>query len=109
MAETKSNLRGTLDLMILKSLALEPLHGVGIFRRIQQMTGGAIEVSYGSLFPAVHRMEEKGWLSAEWDASDNNRQAKYYRLTKAGRKQLEHEEQDWQRVVEIVSAALRFR
>jgi PadR family transcriptional regulator, regulatory protein PadR len=109
MRESKSNLRGTLDLLILKALALEPLHGVGIYRRIQQITGGEIEVSYGSLFPAVYRMEEKGWLESEWSTSENNRQAKYYRLAKAGKKQLEREERDWQRVVNVVSAALRSR
>ena len=109
MRESKSNLRGTLDLLILKALALEPLHGVGIYRRIQQITDGEIEVSYGSLFPAVYRMEEKGWLESEWSTSENNRQAKYYRLAKAGKKQLEREERDWQRVVNVVSAALRSR
>jgi transcriptional regulator len=107
MAESKSNLRGTLDLLVLKSLALEPLHGVGIFRRIHQITQGAFEVSYGSLFPALHRMEEKGWLSAEWSASEHNRRAKYYRLTRAGKKQLELEEREWERVIRAVAAALR--
>jgi transcriptional regulator len=107
MAESKSNLRGTLDLLVLKSLALEPLHGVGIFRRIHQITQGAFEVSYGSLFPALHRMEEKGWLSAEWSASEHNRRAKYYRLTRAGKKQLELEEREWERVIRAIAAALR--
>jgi transcriptional regulator len=107
MAESKSNLRGTLDLLVLKSLALEPLHGVGIFRRIHQITQGAFEVSYGSLFPALHRMEEKGWLSAEWSASEHNRRAKYYSLTRAGKKQLELEEREWERVIRAIAAALR--
>ena|SRR5688572_10844961 len=107
MAESKSNLRGTLDLLILKAVALEPLHGVGMARRIEQITGGAIDVSYGSLFPALHRMEEKGWLAADWEVSENNRRAKYYRLTKAGKKQLEREQRDWQRVVTAISGALR--
>ena len=106
-ASKSSNVRGILDLLILKSLALEPLHGVGIFQRIHQITQGAIEVSYGSLFPALHRLEEKGWLAAEWDASDNNRRAKYYRMTKAGKKQLALEEREWEKVVKAVSAALR--
>ena len=100
------SLHGSLDLLILKSLALEPLHGVGVFRRIHQITKESIEVSYGSLFPALHRMEEKGWLVADWDASENNRRAKYYELTKLGRKQLAIEEREWDRVVKAVTAAL---
>jgi PadR family transcriptional regulator len=85
-------LRGTLDLLVLKALSLEPLHGVGISRRITQITKGAYRVSFGSLFPVLHRMEESGWVEAEWRSSDNNRRAKYYRLTSAGRAQLKDEE-----------------
>jgi transcriptional regulator len=99
-------LRGTLELLILKALAAEPLHGVGVFQRIQQITGATVEVSYGSLFPALHRLDERGWLSAEWRASDHNRRAKYYRLTPTGRRQLQREEQEWRRIVAAVSAAL---
>jgi len=99
-------LRGTLDLLILKALNLEPLHGVGISRRITQITKGAFEVSFGSLFPSLHRMEEKGWMEAEWRASENNRRAKYYRLTAAGRAQLKIEERDWNQVVRIMTAAV---
>jgi PadR family transcriptional regulator PadR len=99
-------LRGTLDLLILKALNLEPLHGVGISRRITQITRGAFEVSFGSLFPSLHRMEEKGWLEAEWRASENNRRAKYYRLTAAGRAQLKAEEREWNLVVKIMTAAV---
>jgi transcriptional regulator len=99
-------LRGTLDLLILKALSLEPLHGVGISRRISQITRGAFQVSFGSLFPALHRMEEKGWVEAEWRASENNRRAKYYRLTSSGRAQLKVEEQDWNKVVKIMTAAV---
>jgi len=99
-------LRGTLDLLILKALNLEPLHGVGISRRITQITKGAFEVSFGSLFPSLHRMEEKGWVEAEWRASENNRRAKYYRLTAAGRAQLKIEERDWSQVVRIMTAAV---
>jgi transcriptional regulator len=107
-AETRAGqLRGTLELLILKALSLQPLHGVGIFRRIHQITGDSVQVSYGSLFPALHRLEERGWLRAEWDASNNNRRAKYYRLTPAGRKQLEREEVEWERIVAAVTAALR--
>lgn len=102
-----SSLRGTLDLLVLKALSLQPLHGVGIFRRIQQITNGAVEVSYGSLFPALHRLEERGWLTSAWETSDHNRQAKYYEITKVGRRQLEREEREWRRIVDAVSAALR--
>jgi transcriptional regulator len=101
-------LRGTLDLLVLKALSLEPLHGVAIARRIGQMTGGSFRVSFGSLFPSLHRMEEKGWLSAEWRLSENNRRAKYYRLTQAGRKQAKAEERSWERLVALMAAALRF-
>jgi PadR family transcriptional regulator PadR len=101
-------LRGTLDLLILKALSLEPLHGVGISRRIGQMTAGAFQVSFGSLFPSLHRMEEKGWVKAEWRASENNRRAKYYRLTAAGKKHAASEERDWNRVVRLMADALGF-
>jgi transcriptional regulator len=100
-------LRGTLDLLVLKALALEPLHGVGISRRITQITKGAYEVSFGSLFPVLHRMEESGWVEAEWRASDNNRRAKYYRLTSGGRAQLKDEERQWNQVVKIMAAAVQ--
>ncbi len=99
-------LRGTLDLLILKALNLEPLHGVGISRRITQITRGAFEVSFGSLFPSLHRMEEKGWVEAEWRASENNRRAKYYRLTSSGRAQLKTEEREWNQLVKIMTAAV---
>jgi PadR family transcriptional regulator, regulatory protein PadR len=99
-------LRGTLDLLILKALSLEPLHGVGVSRRITQITKGAFQVSFGSLFPSLHRMEEKGWVEAEWRASENNRRAKYYRLTSSGRAQLKVEERDWNQVVKIMTAAV---
>ncbi len=107
MDKTKTDiLRGTLDLLILKALSLEPLHGVGVSRRISQITQGAFQVSFGSLFPSLHRMEEKGWVEAEWRTSENNRRAKYYRLTSSGRAQLKVEERDWNRVVKIMTAAV---
>ena len=81
-------LRGTLDLLVMKAVSLEALHGVGIARRIEQITNGTFGVSYGSLFPSLHRMDEKGWVSAEWSRSENNRRAKYYQLTALGRKHL---------------------
>ena len=100
-------LRGTLDLLVLKALSLEPLHGVGISRRITQITKEAFQVSFGSLFPALHRMEEKGWVEAEWRSSYNNRRAKYYRLTAAGRAQLKDEERQWNELVTIMAAAVQ--
>ncbi len=99
-------LRGTLDLLILKSLSLGPLHGVGVSSRIAQITQGAFQVSFGSLFPSLHRMEERGWVEAEWRASENNRRAKYYRLTSSGRAQLKVEERDWKQVVKVMTAAV---
>jgi transcriptional regulator len=108
MPKAKTDLpRGTLDLLILNALSLGPLHGVSISRRICQTTNGAFQVSFGSLFPSLHRMEESGWVAAEWRASENNRRAKYYKLTAAGRKRAAIEERDWNRVVEAMTAALR--
>ena len=107
MGEKRTDLlRGTLDLLVLKALSLEPLHGVGISRRITQVTKGAFQVSFGSLFPSLHRMEEKGWVEAEWRASENNRRAKYYRLTSSGGARLKLEERNWSRVVKIMTAAV---
>jgi transcriptional regulator len=108
MANKKTELlRGTLDLLVLKALSLEPLHGVGISRRITQITQGAFQVSFGSLFPSLHRMEERGWVEAEWRASANNRRAKYYRLTSSGRTQLKAEERDWNYLVQVMTAAVQ--
>jgi PadR family transcriptional regulator PadR len=100
-------LQGTLDLLVLKALTLEPLHGLGVSRRIEQITKGAFQVKPGSLFPALHRMEEAGWLQSSWGESDNKRRAKYYRLTKAGQRQLEAETEDWQRISLAIAAALK--
>jgi len=108
MGEKKTDLiRGTLDLLVLKALSLEPLHGVGISRRIRQITKGAFQVSFGSLFPSLHRMEERGWVEAEWRTSENNRRAKYYRLTSSGRMQLKVEEREWNQVVKVMTAAIQ--
>jgi len=108
MGEKKTDLlRGTLDLLVLKALSLKPLHGVGISRRITQITKGAFQVSFGSLFPSLHRMEERGWVEAEWRSSENNRRAKYYRLTSSGRTQLKVEERDWNQVVKIMTVAVQ--
>jgi transcriptional regulator len=99
-------LQGTLDMLILKSLVTSELHGLGVSRRIQQLTGGTFSVKPGSLFPALHRMEDEGWISAFWGDSENNRRAKYYRLTKAGRKQLEAETAKWGRISWAIAQAL---
>jgi len=100
-------LQGTLDLLILKALAHGALHGLAIAHRIEQITNGAFEVKPGSLFPALHGIEEVGWLAASWGESQNRRKAKFYRLTKAGRRQLEKEATDWRRISGAISAALK--
>jgi len=100
-------LQGTLDLLILKSLALEQMHGMGIARRIAQITSGTFEVKAGSLFPALHRMEEAGWLASSWGEAETNRRAKFYKLTAAGRKQLREESARWERISLAMTSALR--
>jgi PadR family transcriptional regulator, regulatory protein PadR len=100
-------LQGTLDLLILKALVSEQRHGLGISRRIEQITNGTFQVKPGSLFPALHRMEEAGWLASSWGESENNRRAKYYRLTKAGLRQLETEQQEWGRISLAIASALK--
>lgn len=99
-------LQGTLDLLILRTLALGSNHGLGIARRIQQVTRGTFDVKPGSLFPALHRLERKGWLAAEWGESKNNRRAKYYQLTPAGRRQLKVETESWERIAVAIARAL---
>src|SRR5580698_1271113 len=106
-SEPTTLLQGTLDLLILKSLVAGELHGLGISRRVQQITGGTFDVKPGSLFPALHRMEEEGWISSFWGESENNRRAKYYRLTKPGRKQLEVETKRWGRISLAIAQALQ--
>jgi PadR family transcriptional regulator, regulatory protein PadR len=105
-AEPTTLLQGTLDLLILKSLGAGELHGLGVSRRIQQISGGTFVVKAGSLFPALHRMEENGWITAFWGDSENNRRAKYYRLTKAGRKQLGVETKRWDRISWAIAQVL---
>jgi transcriptional regulator len=100
-------LQGTLDLLILRTLGAGALHGLGISRRIEQITRGTFLVKPGSLFPALHRMEEAGWLSSYWDDSENNRRAKFYNLTRAGKKQLEVETEQWQTIVLAMARALK--
>ncbi len=101
-------LQGTLDLLVLKTLARGPQHGYGIVVHIQQVSEEALRVEEGSLYPALHRIEQAGWISSEWGVSDNNRRAKYYRLTAAGRRQLAREEEDWGRLTQAVAKVLRF-
>src|SRR5688572_25887246 len=107
MSSGTSLLQGTLDLLILKTLSLGPKHGLGIARRIQQVTQGTFDVKPGSLFPALHRLEEQGWLASLWGESENNRRAKYYKLTRAGERQLRNEEKNWQRVSQAIARALQ--
>lgn len=99
MSKPKSDLlQGTLDLLILKTLDLEPMHGWGIAQRIQQVSESVLQVNQGSLYPALHRLEEQGWIQSSWAVSENNRQAKYYDLTRLGRKQLTEEAENWRRL-----------
>lgn len=108
MAKTKSDLlQGTLDLLILKTLALGEMHGWGIAQRIQQTSQGVLNINQGSLYPALYRLEEQGWIASSWDVSDNNRQAKYYKLTRAGRKQLAEETANWERMSAAVEMVLQ--
>ena len=100
-------LRGTLDLLILQALRLEPNHGLGVARRVEQLTQGAFQVGPGSLFPALHRLEQRGWLTSEWGASETNRKAKFYKLTAAGRRQLKAETENWGRISVAIARALR--
>jgi PadR family transcriptional regulator PadR len=101
-----SLLQGTLDLLILKALSTGELHGLGVSRRVEQLTGGTFLVQPGSLFPALHRLEEAGWLEADWQPSENNRRAKYYRLTRSGKKQLGEETAQWNRIALAIARAL---
>jgi transcriptional regulator len=99
MGKSKSDLlQGTLDLLVLKTLELEPMHGWGISQRIQQVSRDVLQVNQGSLYPALCRLEEQGWIDSRWGASENNRQAKFYELTRLGRKQLSRETEDWERM-----------
>jgi PadR family transcriptional regulator PadR len=104
---TSPLLQGTLDLLVLKALSLGEMHGLGIARRVEQLTRGTFQVKPGSLFPALHRLEERGWLAATWGESENRRRAKYYQLTAAGRRQLVQETEDWGRVSTAIALALR--
>jgi transcriptional regulator len=98
--------QGTLDLLILKTLALEPQHGWAVSERIEQISSEVLRIQQGSLYPALHRLERRGWIKAKWGASENNRRAKYYELTKSGRKQLEAEETAWRKLIAAVGQVL---
>lgn len=109
MARANDALQGTLDLLVLKTLSqLGSMHGFGIAVHIQQVSRDALRVEEGSLYPALHRIEQTGWIVSEWGTTENNRRAKYYRITAAGRKQLAHEEESWLQIVKGVSAVLRY-
>ena len=104
----KTNLlQGTLDLLILRALIAGEMHGLAVSRRIEQMTNGTFQLKPGSLFPALHRMEHAGWLQSSWGESENNRRAKFYKLTKAGHRQLQAETEEWERISVAIAAALR--
>lgn len=106
MTPTAPLLPGTLDLLILKALSVHPLHGLGVSRRVEQITRGEYRVGPGSLFPALHRLEQKGWLAASEGESENRRRARFYRLTPAGKRQLGKETEQWRRVVGVMQVAL---
>ena len=109
MAKTKSdNLQGTLALLVLKSLEQGPMHGWGITLHIQRISNDVLCVEEGSLYPALHRMEQEGWIAAEWGLSENNRRARFYRLTAQGRKQLRAERENWRKITQAVALVLDF-
>jgi PadR family transcriptional regulator PadR len=106
MPQSTELLQGTLDLLILKTLALEPMHGWGVAQRIQQLSKDVLQIGQGSLYPALYRLEYKGWIRSDWGNSENNRRAKFYRLTTAGRKQLEAELATWGRLTSAIASVL---
>jgi PadR family transcriptional regulator PadR len=106
-ADKSDLLQGTLDMLILKIVALGPVHGYGISLRIRQISKEVLQVQQGSLYPALHRLEKRGWLTAEWGESDNGRQAKFYKLSAKGRKQLQAEESNWERLAQAVTQIMQ--
>ena len=109
MSKPSDGVQGTLDLLILKILALEPLHGWAIGLRLRQVSDEVLQVSDGSLYPALHKLEQNGWIRAEWRVSENNRRAKFYALTAAGRKQLERETANWHRLAAAITQVVRLK
>ena len=107
MSKPSDLVQGTLDLLIMKMLALEPMHGWAIAQRMKQVSGDVLQVSDGSLYPALHKLEQQGWIAAEWKISENNRRAKYYSLTRAGRKALTEEAAHWERLAGAISMIVR--
>lgn len=107
MADQLDLLQGTLDLLVLKTLALEPMHGWGLAQRIQQVSKEVLQVGQGSLYPALHRLEQRGWIESEWSTSDNNRRARFYSLTRTGRKQLEKELGEWAKLSAAIALVLQ--
>ena len=105
--QTADLLQGTLDMLILKALSLGPLHGYGVIQRIRQMSGEMLNVEQGSLYPALYRIEQQGWIESEWGLSENNQRAKFYKLTRAGRRQLGVEEENWERLASAVAKVLQ--
>jgi transcriptional regulator len=109
MSKPTDLIQGTLDLLILKMLKLQPMHGWSIAQKLKQVSRDILQVSDGSLYPALHKLEQEGWITAEWAASENNRRAKYYSLTRAGRKELERETANWQRLSAAISLVVQLR
>ncbi len=107
MSKPTDLVQGTLDMMVLKILALEPLHGWAISQRLKQLSGDVLQVSDGSLYPALHKLEQEGWITAEWKPSENNRRAKFYSLTRPGRRQLEREASSWKRLSAAISDVVK--
>jgi transcriptional regulator len=102
-------LQGTLDMLILKAVSLGPLHGYGVLLRIQQISGAQLQIQQGSLYPALYRLEHQGWITSEWGESDNNRKAKFYRLTAAGKRQFQSETEKWSHMASVIAGILRTR
>jgi PadR family transcriptional regulator, regulatory protein PadR len=107
MAPSTDLLQGTLDLLVLRTVVLEPMHGWGIAQRIQQVSKDALQIGQGSLYPALHRLEYKGWIVADWGPSENNRRAKFYSLTRTGKKQLDAELENWERLTTAIALVLK--
>lgn len=109
MSKPPDLVQGTLDLLLLKILALKPLHGWAVSQRLKQISGDVLQVSDGSLYPALHKLEQEGWIQSEWRPSENNRRAKFYSLTRLGRRQLERESANWDRLSSAISQVIRLR
>lgn len=107
MSKTLELLQGTLDMLILKAVSLGPLHGYGILMRIEQISKNRLEIQQGSLYPALYRLQHRGWITSEWGESENRRKARYYRLTAAGKRRLTEEEKEWKRMTEVIAGILQ--